>query len=376
MNEVKFTRQGLYDLVWSEPMSSIAKKYRNIDSDVKQVCRKLDIPLPNAGYWAIAQYGKSAVTRRPLPDFKGDQTIILKLREEKEMAETTDQISHAALQKEIELDKRLNLIVAERLSNPDKLIASVKEDLNKKEVWNKAEDIACSSGDELDIRVNPKNINRALRIMDTLIKALMARGHKFKINAGKTFLIIDGQEIVICLREKLKRVIIKGTHYDSSKKIASGILSIRMDESYRVKEWADGKKPLELHLASIIASLELKATKMTEEQVAWEKHRVEQAEKDRIAKELQERKDKELHDFKELLQKARRHDKAKMIRAYVDELERSAKARNTFTEEVRNMIEWSKQKADWYDPFIEAEDELLRDVDRKDLIFIRRNWWG
>jgi hypothetical protein len=369
MEDVKFTRQELYDLVWSEPISSLLKKYKNVDGGVKQACRNLNIPLPNIGYWAMVQYGKRAVARRPLPDFAGEQTVILKLKEDKENDEAPDQISHAALKKEIEHDERLNLIVPERLSNPDQLIIRVKDDLNNKEVWNKNEGIARSSTGELDIRVNPKNIGRALRIMDTLIKAFKARGHEFKIKAGKTYLIINGEEIVICLREKLNRVIIKGPHYDSSKKIASGLLSIRIDESYNVKEWVDGKKPLEEQLPSVITSLELKAKKMLEERIIWEKHRKEQAEKDRIAKALQQKKDMELADFKELLRKAKRHDLAEMIRKYILELERNALLKNTLSVEVIKEIEWARKKADWYDPFVEAYDELLHGADRERLSF-------
>jgi len=52
MKEVKFTRQELYDLVWTESMLTLAKKYDISDVGLRKKCNKLEIPIPNAGYWA------------------------------------------------------------------------------------------------------------------------------------------------------------------------------------------------------------------------------------------------------------------------------------------------------------------------------------
>lgn len=380
MNEVKFTRQELYDLVWSQPMSEINKKYKNTDGGVRQICRKLEIPLPNAGYFALAQYGKT-VMRRPLEDFSGEQTVLIELREGmvegKENEEIVNQMTHAFFLREIEGDKRLNLMVLERLTNPDKLIVSVKDDLQKKEIRDTHEGIIYSSGSELDIRVNPKNTGRALRFMDTLIKALRTRGHDIHIKAGKTYVFIYEEEYVIWFREKLKKIIVKGPNWDHTEKRASGILTFRIDEySYYSKEWSDGKQPIESRLSSILASLELMAKKRHDEQIEWEIKRQIQKEKDRIAKEIQDRKEKELIDFKDLFKNAIRHDKAEIIRKYAVQMEKFAGERNELTEELKAKIAWTMKKADWYDPFIEAEDELLNGVDREQLEFKKKSSWG
>ena len=42
--------------------------------------------------------------------------------------------------------------------------------------------------------------------------------------------------------------------------------------------------------------------------------------------------------------------------------------KNNFSEELKSWVEWARKKAEWYDPFIESEDELLNDVDRETLI--------
>lgn len=381
MNEVKFTRQELYDLVWSQPMSVINKTYKNTDGGVRQICRKLDVPLPNAGYWALAQYGKT-VTRRPLGDFAGDQTVVIKLRDgielNEENKEIVNQMTHSAFLKEIESDKRLNLIVPERLTNPDKLIVSVKDELQKEDTRDMYEGLIYSSGNELDIRVSPKNIGRALRFMDTLIKALRTRGHEIKIKGGNTYVSIFEEDYVIWLRERLKKVKIQRERWDYTEKRPSGTLTFRINEyHYYSKEWADGKHPLESRLPSILASLELMAKKRHDEQIRWEIQRQEQKEKERIAKEIQDRKEEELMNFKEIFKNAIRHDKAEIIRKYAAEMKKFAIARNEMTDELKAEIAWIMKKADWYDPFIEADDEFLDDVDRESLTFIfkkTRQW--
>lgn len=61
-----FSRQELYDLVWSEPKSSLASRLGISDVGLAKACRRADIPVPGLGYWAKLQHGKK-VRRLPLP---------------------------------------------------------------------------------------------------------------------------------------------------------------------------------------------------------------------------------------------------------------------------------------------------------------------
>ena len=92
-------------------------------------------------------------------------------------------------------------------------------------------------------------------------------------------------------------------------------------------------------------------------------------------KAIQDRKERELDDFKELFKKAKRHDKAEMIRSYANKLEKNAIDRNELTLEMREKIEWARKKADWYDPFIEAVDELLWGIDREELKLVKKSFY-
>jgi len=62
----RFTRQELYDLVWSEPMVQLAKKFGLSDVGLSKACRRIAVPVPERGYWARRQAGKQT-HQRPLP---------------------------------------------------------------------------------------------------------------------------------------------------------------------------------------------------------------------------------------------------------------------------------------------------------------------
>lgn len=61
-----FTRQELYDLVWSEPVSKVAPRYGISDVSFSKACARARVPLPPRGYWAKLRFGKPVV-QVPLP---------------------------------------------------------------------------------------------------------------------------------------------------------------------------------------------------------------------------------------------------------------------------------------------------------------------
>lgn len=61
-----FTRQQLYELVWSGPITTLAKSLSLSDVGLAKACRRGDIPLPPRGYWARLNAGKRVI-RPALP---------------------------------------------------------------------------------------------------------------------------------------------------------------------------------------------------------------------------------------------------------------------------------------------------------------------
>jgi hypothetical protein len=67
----EFTRKELYDLVWSQPMKTVAAGVGISDVALAKKCRKANIPVPNRGYWARKQAGKPTIQIALPPRFPG-----------------------------------------------------------------------------------------------------------------------------------------------------------------------------------------------------------------------------------------------------------------------------------------------------------------
>lgn len=61
------TREELYRLVWSKPMTKIGAEFGVSGSYLARVCTLLNVPRPERGYWAKLEVGK-APRKPPLPD--------------------------------------------------------------------------------------------------------------------------------------------------------------------------------------------------------------------------------------------------------------------------------------------------------------------
>jgi hypothetical protein len=61
-----YTRQEIYDLVWSQPRTTLAKQLGVSDVWIGKQCALVRVPVPPAGHWARQQHGKPTF-RPPLP---------------------------------------------------------------------------------------------------------------------------------------------------------------------------------------------------------------------------------------------------------------------------------------------------------------------
>jgi hypothetical protein len=57
MEAQPFTRQQLYELVWTEPVEKLAGKFGLSDRGLAKLCERHAIPTPPRGYWARKQAG-------------------------------------------------------------------------------------------------------------------------------------------------------------------------------------------------------------------------------------------------------------------------------------------------------------------------------
>jgi len=369
MKKITITRQGIYEMVWNKTLSSITKRYTIKYPELRKVLTELDIPIPENGHWSKLKFGKQ-VEIKPLPeDYTGKNEVELI---EKEISDIVVSEKEEVLHKVIEEDKNNIYKVPKKLTHPDILIESTKE------YFNAGERFFYRSGyripekernDVLDIDTTKNTFQRALRIMDTIIKILRNRGHDVEIKRGKTLAVIYGQEIEIRLREKHRVVDEPRNTYSSRKLEPTGVLCFMIEpRHYHEKVINEGQDLLETKLKSIIQKLEALGSLKREEHIKNEEWHRQYEEQQRIEKELKEKKKKERKEFKAIFGQAYRLYQSNFMRTYISRMEETLKQRNQLTEDLKNWLTWAKAKIDWYDPLINRDDDILDDDD-KDKIF-------
>ena len=68
-NPLTLSRQELYDLVWSKPVTEVDKEIGLSDVAVAKRCRQVQVPVPPRGYWARVAAGQTP-RRIPLPKYR------------------------------------------------------------------------------------------------------------------------------------------------------------------------------------------------------------------------------------------------------------------------------------------------------------------
>jgi hypothetical protein len=74
------TRADLYQMVWSTPMSQLAKQFEMSDVGLKKICKAAYVPTPTLGYWSKLSSGKR-VSKTPLPVLLPFQSQMVYIRE-------------------------------------------------------------------------------------------------------------------------------------------------------------------------------------------------------------------------------------------------------------------------------------------------------
>jgi hypothetical protein len=374
MEKVTLTRKELYDLVWSEPLSRLAKKFNISDNGLRKICKRMKILIPTMGYWQKVQYGKSVIITK-LPDkFEGKDEIILSEKGEVNADTESPLITQHKLTQAIESTEDLQFKVPDKLSSrPDKLIQSTAEYYDAvKRYYRTHRGNHPDRINVLNIEVKDDNLPRAYRILDTVIKGLRARKHDVIASHFDTYAIIEEEKVNFRLREKQRVSETKdkwgGRQYESTGEFVF-VIDIG---PYKRKEVKDGFEPMENKISGIIAMLELESKRLKEEKIKHEIWKKKRDEQQRIEREHKEKQDKEVHAFKQLFLQAIRLHQANILRNYIQTVEANAIKNDIFTEEFMTWMTWAEQKVSWYDPLINGSDPILNDYHKttifKDLL--------
>lgn len=370
MENKTLTRKELYDLVWSTPMTSLAKKYLISDSGIRKVCKQMEIPLPKAGHWEKLRAGKEVIIEQLSESNSSEKETTLSIRPDGDNTKFGIQTELSILKSEIEDDLITLLNVPERLTNPEELVKQAKQAIEASKKDRYLHDGLLINREGARFSVTPANVPRALLFWDTLIKAIKKRGHVVERKNDEFIFRVNKEEFKVYLREKLKRVKVESKYiWDQYQKQPTGIFIftaigwIRADLAYE-----DSKFPLENQISKIIAGIEIKSITVAAERDRIEKYWEVQREKECIEKERKQKIEDELIAFRSLIKEASRWKEAQLVREYIIDNKLKAIANNELTEELDKKFEWGLKKADWYDPTVEAKDEILFDSDREKIV--------
>ena len=377
MDTRRFTRQELYGLAWSQPMIKTAASLGLSDIGLTKICRKNGIPVPGRGYWRKLETG-GKVRKTPLGRRKDETTITIEVRS---MPEETIESEAVESQKKFELAPENRIRVCETLDRPHLITAATRKALQhqKPDEYGR---IKFESPQAFPFRVATASADRALRILDTLLKALQGRGYTSIAGASereRARVMVNGEAIRFSIEEPSQRKAhrlseeeksrqAKGTLYyvQAYDYVPTGKLTLKLDTPYSSglpASFSDtARQSVDERLNDVIVAM----VRIAE----WEKAaRRRQEEKQRRLDEENEkrasvirRQQEEAASLKRLHQDADAWNTAERIRRYIAAVE--ARARETGADislggAHHEWACWANAQADRIDPLRESPPSIL-----------------
>lgn len=346
MEKSSFKKREFYELIWMTPLSRLATIYDISDNGLRKICKKYAIPIPPNSYWQKLKYNKPVLRQRYRPGEDEDNVIELALRTEGS-AGSGEKSPLIALTNAIKEDKSAPVEVSRTLHSCHPLIEKTRDFWENKKKGHRSD----QKIEILNVSAEPENRQRALRLINGLIKLLQYRGHGIKVNQYETFAVIDGVDINLRIREATKRIPPPDDKpYLSGDYIPTGDLVLKAGRWSREKEWRDGKTKLEMLLPRFVAWLELYAKEELESRERTRLWHIEYEKKKKLEEEEKFKRLQEAERYKELLDESERFVKARQIREYIEAKRASSIKDGGMSQEIQSWIEWASAKADFLDP--------------------------
>lgn len=387
-------RETLYNEVWSEPVSVVAPRYGLSDVGLAKICRSLAIPLPSRGYWAKVQAGR-IMARTPLPKLKQPgpvSTRLVKLPPEKAAVREAVRRAAARARKETE-----QAVIEDSPTSPHPLVEATSKRLRQRDGWDKDALVRAAPKEVLNLSVTLNELDRALGVVDALLKALSKQGFDCEVNIERGATLLrwreTGTTLELALTEHIRRsdhqitpaeerakkrywdrnrwdTAISFPHVPRYDYTPTGVLTLQVGR-WPSRSWKDTPRTkLEKRIGEVTSGI-LVLAKETHEKEMEEARR---EEVHRLAVEryefLTRRRDKEIERFKKLELSANCRERAAKLRVFATAVEESARSNGTLTAEKIEWLAWARAKADWLDPLVELSDVILDAPEPK-----KPNYW-
>lgn len=360
MGEEAFTRRQLYELVWTEPVRTLAPKFGLTDRGLGKLCERYAIPTPARGYWAKKQAGHK-VTKAPLIEVEGsrlrkDYPVAKFAKARAPAAETRPDPLLAFWQEQ--RDDIGAVRVPKALTHPHPVIAGWLKDAERERAQRERWSIAYAP--------QPKATRlerRRLRILSALYKTLEARGVRIERPRDALYAELrhEQDKVMFDLKEYIqqKRRTLTDeerlTHWNKDatyarEDIATGLLRGKVDSNLPKgipTQWTESEeKPFESFVGEIAATVMAA--------LAYEKERRERFEeaerqhwKAQRERWKREEAEKAEHQRKEaLMARVRDWRAAQDLRAYVEIMGRAAAGNTETASKFERWAAWALEYAD------------------------------
>lgn len=384
-------REALYNEIWTSPMTTVAPRYNLSDNGLRKHCKKLGIPLPPPGYWARVAAGQK-VPKPALPKVIGElkkhiqqHSIKYKLN----IGELTDDQLRSEEELSLLTEETKSFIkevcskiqVPAQLRNPHPLITDHKQetfyrnnpekrerDRSKTSYSVRVNGCYTTINAMLPIDVSPTNINRAYRILNTMINVLedmeSYTGVSYEFDSNKDTGSFNVMKVIFrfaMIEEKRKK------RKNDDEHLTRLVLSLvpntwfgrRTGNKIEYKDQYD--LPIESQLGKIIYDMFIAANQLRCLDILDEREYERREVEKKRQRQLEEMRNGELEEVKLLEQAASDWDKAEKIRRFTNAMELKIAEVNDMCEKetLLKWLRWARDKADWLDPLTAKEDKLL-----------------
>lgn len=373
MEAQSFTRQKLYELVWTAPVEKLAPRFGLSDRGLAKLCERHAIPTPPRGYWARKQAGQKVV-KAPLIQLDGsrvrDDYAIARFALPKAPTTVAEDTPDPLLAFYAEQREEIGKIaVPKTLANPHAVIAEWLKDDERQRAAN-----ARWGGPSLGLFKMTALDRRRLRLLSALWKALEARGVRIECRRGTRIVTLrhEHDEVSFDIKEHVqqkRRPLIEeevrqgwGEHNKYRvEQTPTGLLRGKVD-AWLPKgvptQWTESEeKPFEDLLGEVAATILTALAKAKAQREAYEdaeRRRREQREAERKAQEAAKAERKRKSAMRQRVKHWRR---AQDLRAYVAEVHAAVAAGRLAadTEALETWSSWALAHAAELDPIVAGD---------------------
>ncbi len=389
-------RQKLFDQIWAEPMTKVAKLYAMSDVGLRKICVALDVPLPPRGYWS-----KIAAGTAPTKPILHPTKVATTYTRSHYVAQIDETMEARLAQARSESPPPISLELAPYCPAHDqrsflpqaKLVAQAMKSIKLEE------GVRNSSGTTwVDISVSDGLMERAMRLVDRFAYELQNIGAKFENmhpplpslrrgmrrepGAKRNCAIIRDQHFFIRIRERMTQEIapppppkvpagrtrsapVRSTweyrppeyRYTPTGKLQVAIVNIfGYDEWYKLEDTASGT--IEDKVRKTILWIENDALRRQVEADVRAERELERREKAQAWEQRKANKDNLIARLKAFEQMSKDLDRAESLRRFRDRVQ----AHPSPPVELANSVELMTLMANWLDPLVRASWPEVDDI--------------